>query len=184
MGNVRRPWPARRPRAGQHHACRDAPAADGLAALLVASARDDVEAFAQFYDATACQVFGLMSSMIADRAHAEELTVRTYRHARRTCHQFDATTDDAMAWIMRLAHRQAMSWILAAEPGDRRIRHASARRRLRTAYAERLARRRLRQAVPHWTRAQRAAFVAFYFGRYTSTQMATLRSVTPTACHR
>ncbi|TWP32864.1 sigma factor [Leekyejoonella antrihumi] len=184
MGSTRRPWSARRPRAGEHHDRSQAPAAGGLAALLVASARDDVEAFAQFYEATACQVFGLMSSIITDRAHAEELTVRTYRHAQRTCHQFDATTDDAMAWIMRLAHRRAISWILAAEPGDRRSRHASARRRLRTAYAERLARQRLRQAVPHWTRAQRAAFTAIYFGRHTSTQMATLRSVTPATAHR
>lgn len=81
---------------------------EDLGAVLVRVGRGDQEAFAQFYDATAGMVFGLVLRVLRDRAQAEEVTQEVFVQAWRTAAGYRAGRGSVRAWLNTIAHRRAV----------------------------------------------------------------------------
>lgn len=79
-----------------------------LSRLLTASAGGDQDCFAQFYDATAPRVLGLVLRVLRDRAQAEEITQEVFLQVWRTAGSFDPSRGSALGWLLTLAHRRAV----------------------------------------------------------------------------
>jgi len=92
-----------------------------LAALLHRSAGGDERAFASLYDATAPRVFGLVFGVLRDWAQAEEVARETYLEIWRRAERFDNQPGTAIAWMIAIAHRQAVTRVRPA-PLPRRAR--------------------------------------------------------------
>jgi len=80
-----------------------------LASLLHRAAGGDERAFASLYDATAPRVFGLVFGVLRDRAQAEEVARETYLEIWRRAERFEHQGGTAMAWMIAIAHRQAVT---------------------------------------------------------------------------
>lgn len=148
---------------------------------LLAIARGDQRAFADFYGAMAPRVHGLALRVLRDRHLAEEVTQEVFLLAWRTSSAFDPARGTALAWMMTLTHRRAVD----------RVRSTAASRRRDAAYAEderlwapydstesqahaSLEGAAVRTALADLTAEQREAIELAYFGGHTHTEISTL----------
>jgi RNA polymerase sigma-70 factor (ECF subfamily) len=98
-----------------------------LAALLARVAGGDQAAFAEFYDLTSRTVFGIIVSVLRDRAQAEEVTQEVYVEAWRLAPRFDVLQGSAYAWLNTMARRRAVDRVRSAERSMARdVRHLEA----------------------------------------------------------
>lgn len=91
-----------------------------LDALLRQVARQDADAFADFYDATRSRVFGLITRVLRDRGYGEETTQEVYLQVWRTAQSYDPASGSALAWLMTLAHRRAVDRVRSEQAAGRR----------------------------------------------------------------
>jgi RNA polymerase sigma-70 factor (ECF subfamily) len=91
-----------------------------LEALLGRVARQDVEAFAAFYDRTRARVYGLVTRVLRDPGYSEETTQDVYLQVWRTAAAFDARSGSALAWLLTLAHRRAVDRVRAEQAASTR----------------------------------------------------------------
>ncbi len=83
--------------------------------LLTQVAKGDQAAFAQFYDATSRSIFGIVLSVLRDRAQAEEVTQEVYVEAWRFASRFDPAQGSPTAWLNTVAHRKAVDRVRSSE---------------------------------------------------------------------
>ncbi len=76
-----------------------------LADLLTATGHGDRAAFAQVYDTTSQQIYGVLSHQLHDPEQAEALTLKIFLEIWRTSPRFNPNTLPAALWIMTCAHR-------------------------------------------------------------------------------
>lgn len=86
-----------------------------LPELLTRVSEGDQEAFAAFYDATARSIFGIVLSVLRDRAQAEEVTQEVYVEAWRLASRFDPRQGSPAAWLNTIAHRRAVDRVRSSE---------------------------------------------------------------------
>lgn len=92
-----------------------APDAEICQALLVRAGRGDSAAFAELYDRTVPEVFGLIRSVVPDTRAAEEITVEVYRQVWWTASRYDG---DACTLLMTTAWWCARDRIRVVSPRD------------------------------------------------------------------
>lgn len=151
-----------------------------LTALMTRCRRGDEAAFAQLYDATAAQVYGLAVRVVRDPAQAEEVTQEAYLDVWRTAGRFDPERGSAQAWILTIVHRKAVDRVRAASASTRRdtAYHHTSQPVDHDATAEAaqasLDARRVRAALAELTPTQRQAVELAYLGGYTHTEVAAM----------
>jgi len=152
---------------------------DELGDLLARVARGDQDAFAAFYDATARSVFGIVLSVVRDRAQAEEVTQEVYLDAWRSAPRFDRAMGTPRAWLNTIAHRKAVDRVRSAQRStDRDQRHFEQTEAVRSTpdVSEIVVAtdegRRVRDALATLPEPQRDAVRLAYFGGYSHSQVA------------
>ena len=91
-----------------------------LEELLRQVGRQDVEAFATFYDQTRARVFGLVTRVLRDPGYSEETTQEIYLQVWRTADSYDAAAGSPLAWLMTLAHRRAVDRVRSEQAASQR----------------------------------------------------------------
>jgi RNA polymerase sigma-70 factor (ECF subfamily) len=91
-----------------------------LDALMRRVARQDVDAFAMFYDRTRARVFGLVSRVLRDPGYSEETTHDVYLQVWRNAAKFDPGAGSALAWLLTLAHRRAVDRVRSEQAASQR----------------------------------------------------------------
>ena len=86
-----------------------------LAPLMAAASHGDEQAYAQLYDATSRNVFGIVLHVLRDHSQAEEVTQEVYVEAWRLAKRFDSTQGSVSAWLNTMAHRRAVDRVRSAE---------------------------------------------------------------------
>ncbi|MFS0733593.1 sigma-70 family RNA polymerase sigma factor [Microbacterium sp. 1P10UB] len=84
-----------------------------LADLIERTARRDVPAFTEVYDALAPRVFGLIVRVINNRALAEEIHQDVFLEVWNKAGAFDRTRGSASTWALTIAHRRAIDGVRA-----------------------------------------------------------------------
>jgi RNA polymerase sigma-70 factor (ECF subfamily) len=88
--------------------------------LLQQIAAGDQTAFAAFYDATSRTVFGIVLSVVRDRAQAEEVAQEVYVEAWTSAPRFDAERGSASGWLNTIAHRKAVDRVRSSQRSQER----------------------------------------------------------------
>jgi RNA polymerase sigma-70 factor, ECF subfamily len=88
--------------------------------LLRQVARQDVEAFATFYDRTRARVFGLVTRVLRDPGYSEETTQDVYLQVWRNAGSYDPAAGSPLAWLMTLAHRRAVDRVRSEQAASQR----------------------------------------------------------------
>jgi RNA polymerase sigma-70 factor, ECF subfamily len=95
--------------------------------LLRRVARQDVEAFAAFYDSTRARVYGLVTRVLRDPGYSEETTQDIYLQVWRNASSYDPSAGSPLAWLMTLAHRRAVDRVRSEQAaGQRESRYGAA----------------------------------------------------------
>lgn len=81
---------------------------DRLGRLLDRCARGDTAAFEQVYDTMAGPVLGIATTVVRNRALAEEVAQDVLVEVWRTSSRFQPDRGSARGWIMTIAHRRAV----------------------------------------------------------------------------
>jgi len=79
--------------------------ADGLLELV---ARGDEAAFAQLFELTSGQVYGVVRRVLRDPAQSEEVAQEVLIEVWRSASRFDPKRGSATTWILTMAHRRAV----------------------------------------------------------------------------
>ena len=79
-----------------------------LAELVDRTARGEVAAFGDFYDATSHRVFGLTLKILEDRGAAEEATLEAYTYLWRNAFRYDPRRGSVMQWVLTVARSRAL----------------------------------------------------------------------------
>jgi RNA polymerase sigma-70 factor, ECF subfamily len=88
--------------------------------LLRRVARQDVDAFATFYDQTRARVFGLVTRVLRDPGYSEETTQEIYLQVWRTADSYNAAAGSPLAWLLTLAHRRAVDRVRSEQAASAR----------------------------------------------------------------
>ncbi len=88
--------------------------------LLRQVARQDVDAFATFYDQTRARVFGLVTRVLRDPGYSEETTQDIYLQVWRTADAYNPAAGSPLAWLMTLAHRRAVDRVRSEQAASQR----------------------------------------------------------------
>ncbi len=91
-----------------------------LGELLRQVARQDVDAFAAFYDLTRARVFGLVTRVLRDSGYSEETLQEIYLQVWRSAESYDPTAGSPLAWLMTLAHRRAVDRVRTEQAASQR----------------------------------------------------------------
>jgi RNA polymerase sigma-70 factor (ECF subfamily) len=151
-------------------------------ALMLNVARGDHQAFASLYDLVSPAVFGLVRSVVRDRAMAEEVTQEVFVQVWKLAPRFQPESGSAVAWVNTLAHRRAV---------DRVRSEAASRARLQRdqrmtvipgdgpdeIVVDSLDRQRVRSALADLTDRQRSAIELAYYGGHTYEEVAVLLDI-------
>ncbi|RBL98910.1 RNA polymerase subunit sigma [Glutamicibacter soli] len=147
-------------------------------ALVLQVARGNEAAFEQLYDRFAPQVFGLVSRLMRDEAHNEEVTQKIFVDAWQHAASFDPRRTTALTWLLTIAHRCAVDQIHSTpqcpEPDliiDARTPQESDHR-LEDGTAFQNEGERMTTALRQLTKAQREAIQLAYFGGLTHCEIA------------
>lgn len=79
-----------------------------LKQLIAATAQNDEQAFAAFYDATCGKVHGLACYILKDEALAEEVTMDTFLQVWREAVNYREQQAQPLAWLMMIARSRAI----------------------------------------------------------------------------
>ena len=90
-------------------------------------ARQDVAAFAAFYDATRARVFGLITRVLRDPGYSEETTQEVYLQVWRSAENYDPAAGSPLAWLMTFAHRRAVDRVRSEQAASQRDRATAPR---------------------------------------------------------
>ncbi|MGH3466883.1 MAG: sigma factor-like helix-turn-helix DNA-binding protein, partial [Thermocrispum sp.] len=95
---------------------------------LVRVARGDVDAFAEFYDRTACVVFGLAHVILGDAAQSEQVCRQVYLELWRSAARSEPAGADPYTSLIALARRRAIDRVRELDhmPTERREAKGSA----------------------------------------------------------
>ena len=91
-----------------------------LDALLRQVGRQDVDAFAAFYDQTRSRVYGLVTRVLRDPGYSEETTQDVYLQVWRSAESYDPSAGSPLAWLMTLAHRRAVDRVRSEQASTTR----------------------------------------------------------------
>lgn len=151
--------------------------ASDLDALLRRVARQDVDAFARFYDDTRSRVYGLVTRVLRDPGYSEETTQDVYLQVWRNAGGYDPAAGSALAWLLTLAHRRAVDRVRAEQAAaQRESRYAAATANppvdvVADAAILREERRRVAECLGSLTDAQRECIELAYYGGLTYVQV-------------
>jgi RNA polymerase sigma-70 factor, ECF subfamily len=140
-----------------------------LIAVMARVTQGDQQAFAELYDATSRTVFGIVLSVVRDRAQAEEVSQEVYVDAWRSAATFDPNIGSPAAWLNTIAHRKAVDRVRSAErQRQREQRHFETSSAVPTADTSELVvaideGRRVRAALRGLPEPQRTAVELAYF---------------------
>lgn len=147
-------------------------------ALMLQIAGGNEAAFEQLYDRFAPQVFGLVSRLLSDEGHKEEVTQKIFVDAWQHAASFDPRRTTALTWLLTIAHRCAVEQIHSTsqrpEPDliiDARTPQESDHR-LEDGAAFQNEGERMTTALRQLTKAQREAIQLAYFGGLTHCEIA------------
>ncbi|WP_051425916.1 ECF RNA polymerase sigma factor SigK [Jiangella gansuensis] len=154
--------------------------ADRLEQLLGRCARGDTAAFEQVYDSMAGPVLGVATTVIRNRAQAEEVAQDVLVEIWRTSARYSPERGSARGWIMTIAHRRAVD----------RVRHAQAESDREERVARRdddrpydqvadevestVEREQVRRCLQSLTELQRESVSLAYYDGYTYSEVAQL----------
>lgn len=96
------------------------PVTRDLDELLRQVARQDVDAFAEFYDQTRARVFGLVTRVLRDPGYSEETTQDVYLQVWRTADTYNPSAGSPLSWLMTLAHRRAVDRVRSEQAASQR----------------------------------------------------------------
>ncbi|MBX7433807.1 sigma-70 family RNA polymerase sigma factor [Mycobacterium sp. Y57] len=88
--------------------------------LLRQVARQDVDAFATFYDQTRSRVYGLVTRVLRDPGYSEETTQDIYLQVWRNAADYDPSAGSPLAWLLTLAHRRAVDRVRSEQAASTR----------------------------------------------------------------
>lgn len=144
---------------------------DALGSLLDRTARGDVAAFDEVYEAVAGAVLGLATRVLRNRAQAEEVAQDVLVEIWRTASRYDSARGSARGWILTVAHRRAVDRVRheqAASERDERVAARDERRpfdEVAEAVETNLEREQVRRCMGALTEIQRESIsLAFYDG--------------------
>ncbi len=88
--------------------------------LLRRVARQDVDAFATFYDQTRARVFGLVTRVLRDPGYSEETTQDIYLQVWRSADTYNPAAGSPLSWLMTIAHRRAVDRVRSEQSASQR----------------------------------------------------------------
>ncbi len=150
--------------------------------LLQQVAQGDRDAFAQLYDLVSPRVFGLVRTVVRDRAMAEEVTQEVFLQVWKQAPRFRPDMGSATAWISTVAHRRAVDRVRSEEASrarlqrDQRMDMTSAPGP-ESAMLDQVDRQRVRAALAQLTERQRRAIELAYYGGHTYEEVAVLLDI-------
>lgn len=98
-----------------------------LGGLLARIARQDQQAFAEFYAQTSRRVYGLARRVLIDPELSEDTTQEVYLQVWNMADRFNPEMGSPMAWLMTLAHRRAVDKVRSEQSStDREARYGAA----------------------------------------------------------
>lgn len=154
--------------------------------LLEGCADGDRAAFADLYDGTASQSFGLALRLVRDRTLAEDVVQEAYLTIWRKAASFDPRKGSGVGWILMIVHRTAVDHVRSAESrlarDDRWSREGSALHHAAADPTHDLVQasheaRVVRAALAGLAVRQREALELAYFDGYTYRQVAELLDI-------
>ena len=150
-----------------------------LAELVDRTARGDVAAFTELYDATSRRVFGLALKILQDQSAAEEAALDAYTYLWRNALRYDPARGSVMQWMLTVARSRALdqlrskvrrgareyplesvAWVQDPTPGPEAM----------SSKSEQCV--RVRQALASLPREQREAIETAYWAGLSHTQVA------------
>ncbi|WP_116949646.1 ECF RNA polymerase sigma factor SigK [Jiangella endophytica] len=154
--------------------------ADRLGRLLDHCARGDNAAFEQVYDAMAGPVLGIATTVVRNRALAEEVAQEVLVEVWRTASRYQPERGSARGWIMTIAHRRAVDRV-RREQADSDREDRVARRDDERPYDHvadevetTLEREQVRRCLDSLTDLQRESVALAYYDGYTYREVAQL----------
>ena len=81
---------------------------DELAALLVASSKQDEKAFGELYRRTSSRLFAVCMRMLRERAEAEEVLQEVFTNVWRRAGSYDPERAGAMTWLATMARNRSI----------------------------------------------------------------------------
>lgn len=136
------------------------------------AAAGDAEAFASIYDSTCPQVHGMVSRMLCDDTAAERVTESTYVRAFAEIATGGARRTGVLAWLLDLAHIEALVQIRQQMPQQREARVLAALSDDEAGDA--LPVTGLRGAMSQLTGSQRRSLHLAYYGGFEHAEVSTL----------
>src|SRR5437870_9881693 len=89
----------------------------GLERGLVRQAKDgDATAFAEIYDANVVRVYRHIYYLVGNTPDAEDLTAQSFLNAWAAISRYEDRGRPILNWLLRIAHRQAISWLKSRRP--------------------------------------------------------------------
>jgi RNA polymerase sigma-70 factor (ECF subfamily) len=153
---------------------------DRLGLLLDRCARGDHDAFEQVYDTMAGPVLGIATTVVRNRALAEEVAQDVLVEVWRTSSRYQAARGSARGWIMTIAHRRAVDRV-RREQADSNRDERVARRDDERPYDHvadeveaNVEREQVRRCLDSLTDLQRESVALAYYDGYTYREVAQL----------
>jgi len=147
--------------------------------LLKDIAAGDQVALGTLYDATSRRVFGLALRILRDHHAAEEVTLDVYTRVWKQASRFDSSRGRAEAWLLTLAHNQAVDRLRSRRrvaerelPLDPEWEIPDGRPSPETMSSDADLARRVRVALQSLPEDQRRVLVAAYFEGLSHTEIA------------
>lgn len=153
---------------------------DRLGRLLDRCARGDTTAFEQVYDTMAGPVLGIATTVVRNRALAEEVAQEVLVEVWRMSSRYQADRGSARGWIMTIAHRRAVDRV-RREQADSDRDDRVARRDEERPYDHvadeveaNVEREQVRRCLDSLTELQRESVALAYYDGYTYREVAQL----------
>ncbi|PZF85317.1 ECF RNA polymerase sigma factor SigK [Jiangella anatolica] len=153
---------------------------DRLGRLLDRCARGDTAAFEQVYDAVAGPVLGIATTVVRNRALAEEVAQEVLVEVWRTSSRYQPDRGSARGWILTIAHRRAVDRV-RSEQADTDRAERVARRDDERPYDHvadeveaTVEREQVRRCLDSLTDLQRESVALAYYDGYTYREVAQL----------
>ncbi|WP_053204759.1 ECF RNA polymerase sigma factor SigK [Jiangella muralis] len=153
---------------------------DRLGRLLDHCARGDHAAFEQVYDSMAGPVLGIATTVVRNRALAEEVAQEVLVEVWRTASRYQSERGSARGWILTIAHRRAVDRVRREQAGSDREERA-ARRDDERPYDHvadeveaNVEREQVRRCLDSLTGLQRESIALAYYDGYTYREVAQL----------
>lgn len=140
-----------------------------FASLLRRSATGDEAAFMEFYDVASPRLYGLVRQVVRDPAQSEEVAQEAFLEIWRHCARFDPAKDNALAWMLTIAHRKAVDRVRSSAATRGRDENCEA-----SAWEVEHDAERVRRALDALTPAQRDALTLSYLSGCTHTEAASM----------